>query len=1042
MMSGLPAAWAAEPASPAGDALSLQIPEKLPSSKEPISDQNLPPLPLSSELDSGAAAVTNIPGIPEARFVTIVGQKAYVNVPDKVIVLDTSTNAVLKEIAVQTDLYLGSLGNKVYVPNGRTNVAVIDTTNDTIIKNITVADGAKTIIPNGVKLYVTSRLANAVTVIDTRTDTVAAIVPVGIGPFYGSSLGDKVYISNTNKDAGSISVIDTKTDTVTSTIHLERFGEDPVLEAFIGTTLYVSIKNNDTVVAIDTLTNEVITDIRVGRSPEMILAMDGKAYVNNRGGDSVSVIDGESNTVIKTIPVGSGPYYLISSGKRIFVANHGENTVSVINSETDTVEHTLTVGNWPFYLTATPDKIFVPNPGSSFLSIININELDLPELLSFTTNSRDRSLKAGQSIQITANFNRPLAAGSVMSLTLNSTGSLRLTSVAGNSLTGTYTVRDAEKSPDLSVRFIDSASITDLEGHHRTSYTIPYSPGSFVGENSLIARNIGDARNINIGDYAAIGVGDKPYQVSAPVTISGTQRLFVANQGSNTVSVVDLASKSQVASIDVGSEPYGLALANVSGTAKLYVANTNGNTVSVIDTLLNRVIKTISVGLKPYYVAAFGGTMYVTNGQSNTVSVISAATNTVIDTIPVGAYPRGIKAYGNELYVANYGDPYYYSGGNSISVINGLTNRVTATILLPVGSRGPRGIAVAGNRVYVANYLTNNVSVIDPVVKAVVATIPVGAGPRGVLALDGKIYVENFDAGTVSVINASTNAVVATVTVGHSPAGLSAVGSTIYLSNFQDNNLLLLDSKSNTLLGSRGTVTPFAEGETDPAAVDPAEAPLQSLDLPADSLKESPLPDDLTAKRPAAAPSAGEQLSLKNLSLYNRFKGSIILKVEDGGKAFYLSPLKPEALPLGTPEAGLVILRNQGVGIRTADLNRIPLGLAGTADRDTDHDGLSDRLEQALGSNPVQADSDKDGFPDGIEAAGGYNLFGSGKAASDPRFAARQLGRILIQAEGRGEAWYVNPRDAKRYYLGRPEDALRVMSRLGLGISNSDFLKL
>jgi len=48
-------------------------------------------------------------------------------------------------------------------------------------------------------------------------------------------------------------------------------------------------------------------------------------------------------------------------------------------------------------------------------------------------------------------------------------------------------------------------------------------------------------------------------------------------------------------------------------------------------------------------------------------------------------------------------------------------------------------------------------------------------------------------------------------------------------------------------------------------------------------------------------------------------------------------------------------------------------------------------------------------------------------------------GRILLQVESKGEAWYVNPSEYKRYYLGRPADAFAVMRKLGLGISNKDF---
>ena len=53
--------------------------------------------------------------------------------------------------------------------------------------------------------------------------------------------------------------------------------------------------------------------------------------------------------------------------------------------------------------------------------------------------------------------------------------------------------------------------------------------------------------------------------------------------------------------------------------------------------------------------------------------------------------------------------------------------------------------------------------------------------------------------------------------------------------------------------------------------------------------------------------------------------------------------------------------------------------------------------------------------------------------------ATKLKGKILLQVESNGEAWYINPDNEKRYYLGRPEDAFQVMRELGLGISNKDF---
>lgn len=47
-------------------------------------------------------------------------------------------------------------------------------------------------------------------------------------------------------------------------------------------------------------------------------------------------------------------------------------------------------------------------------------------------------------------------------------------------------------------------------------------------------------------------------------------------------------------------------------------------------------------------------------------------------------------------------------------------------------------------------------------------------------------------------------------------------------------------------------------------------------------------------------------------------------------------------------------------------------------------------------------------------------------------------GKILLQVEANGEAWYVYPNTLERYYLGRPSDAFDVMRNLGLGVGHDE----
>src|ERR1700731_621419 len=98
--------------------------------------------------------------------------------------------------------------------------------------------------------------------------------------------------------------------------------------------------------------------------------------------------------------------------------------------------------------------------------------------------------------------------------------------------------------------------------------------------------------------------------------------------------------------------PFGVAVSPTGPEAgDVYVVNAGSNTVSLIDPATNTVIATIPVGTSPDGVAVSptgpeAGDVYVVNAGSNTVSVIDPATNTVIATIPFGTtacYCRGTR---------------------------------------------------------------------------------------------------------------------------------------------------------------------------------------------------------------------------------------------------------------------------------------------------------------------------------------------------------------------------------------------------------------
>ena len=176
-------------------------------------------------------------------------------------------------------------------------------------------------------------------------------------------------------------------------------------------------------------------------------------------------------------------------------------------------------------------------------------------------------------------------------------------------------------------------------------------------------------------------------------------------------------------------------------------------------------------------------------------------------------------------------------------------------------------------------------------------------------------------------------------------------------------------------------------------------------------------------------------------SLASRVKGRILLQVESRGEAWYVDPVDLRRTYLKDGATAFQLLRDKGLGITSADLAAIPIGLESRFSlTDTDGDGLFDKLEQALGTDLNLSDTDGDGNSDATEVRASYSptSASAAKLRTDSVLVNRLRGRILLQVQSRGEAWYVNPVDGKRYYLPDGEAAYQIMRYLSLGITNSD----
>jgi YVTN family beta-propeller protein len=249
--------------------------------------------------------------------------------------------------------------------------------------------------------------------------------------------------------------------------------------------------------------------------------------------------------------------------------------------------------------------------------------------------------------------------------------------------------------------------------------------------------------------------------------------------------------------IDVDTFPVGIAVN--PNAKKVYVANEYSNTVSVLSTEPEKVQDRISVGVFPYSIDTnpLNNRVYVTNRGSNTVSVIDGSIDTKLMDITVGKSPVGIAVNpsANWIYVTNL--------DGTMSVIDGISNEVINTIQ---AGRIPYAVTVnpLSNRIYVADIGSNAVSVIDGETNRIVTTIPVGKKPTG-LAIDitdegnNRLYVANFDSDSISIIDMTTNKVISNITSGgDSPVGIAInpITEKLYVSNIASNTVSVINTKA------------------------------------------------------------------------------------------------------------------------------------------------------------------------------------------------------------------------------------------------------
>ncbi|MCL6094554.1 MAG: YncE family protein [Actinobacteria bacterium] len=261
-----------------------------------------------------------------------------------------------------------------------------------------------------------------------------------------------------------------------------------------------------------------------------------------------------------------------------------------------------------------------------------------------------------------------------------------------------------------------------------------------------------------------------------------------------TITTVNLTTN-QERTITTGTEPSAFAVAPDGST--VYVANRGSDTVSVIDAYTDKVTSTIKVGLEPDAVATSsnGAFIVVANLDDNNINIVNTRTNQVVTTVSTLQEPDAVAVTPNNhyAYVADF-------GANKVTVVRINSNLTARSVIsIPVGIE-PDAVAISpqGTTVYVGNFGSNSITSIpltgsngenlacgpldDPC-----RSIPAGRDPTNIaFSLNGETaYVTGGDSLTLISVSRASPSVSIPLGETAEAVALSSNGKMAYIADEQ-----------------------------------------------------------------------------------------------------------------------------------------------------------------------------------------------------------------------------------------------------------------
>ncbi len=307
---------------------------------------------------------------------------------------------------------------------------------------------------------------------------------------------------------------------------------------------------------------------------------------------------------------------------------------------------------------------------------------------------------------------------------------------------------------------------------------------------------------------------------SRPAAEKPAFRIYVTNETSGDLSIIDSATLNVIANVPLGKRPRGIHASPdgktiyvaLSGSpiggpgvdeSKLPPPDKSADGIGVFDVAQGKIVRVIKCGSDPeeFDLSLDGKTLYISNEDSAGLTILDLATEKVVTSIPTGEEPEGVKLSpdGKHVLVTSEDE-------GTVAVVDTATQKKLHTI--KVGRR-PRTTAFMPDNTHFWVNAENDgtISLVDMLKPAVIDTISLGAAgavkPMGVrLSKDAtKLYVTTGRGKKVFVVNTATKQIEGSVEVGTRPWGsaLSPDGRTLYTANGPSNDLSVVDLATLTV---------------------------------------------------------------------------------------------------------------------------------------------------------------------------------------------------------------------------------------------------